>query len=187
MTAETIGPIALANAGTYRIDPERSTVSYTGRHMFGLGVVHATFRIHSGQIKIANPSTASMVDVSIDAGSFASGSARRDKDVRATALLDTATYPDIAFSSDNLRWDGEHWLLSGIVTAHGATVPVEVEIHQVIQEPPGIRVHAGAKHLDRYAFGITGSKGMVGRHLDLAFDVYAARTEDGRPPRTRPS
>jgi polyisoprenoid-binding protein YceI len=174
MIPEAIATTALPAAGTYRIQPQQSKVSYSGRHLFGLGTVHATFRIHSGRIQIADPSTASTVNVSIDAGSFASGSARRDKDVRATALLDTATYPEITFACDKLRWDDDHWLLRGTVTAHGATVPVEVEIHQVIHQPPGIRVLAGAKHLDRYAFGITGSKGMVARHFDLALDVYAA-------------
>jgi hypothetical protein len=38
-----------------------------------------------------------------------------------------------------------------------------------------MRVHASAHHLDRHAFGITGAKGMVGRHLDLDFDVLATR------------
>ncbi|HEY5878585.1 MAG TPA: YceI family protein [Nakamurella sp.] len=174
MTAHTISPVAFPAVGTYCIDPERSSVRYAGRHMFGLGVVHATFRINSGEIQIADPPTASTVTISIDANSFASGNAKRDKVVRSATLLDTATYPDIAFNSSNLRWDGDHWLLGGPVTAHGVTADVELKFDRVVQEPLGIRVQARAEHLDRHAFGVKGSRGWVGRHLDLDFDIYAA-------------
>lgn len=173
MTAEIIAPTALPNVGTYRIDPERTKVSYTGRHLLGLGVVQATFRIKSGEIQMADPTISSMVTVSIDASSFSSGNARRDKDIRSAPMLNTADYPDITFASDNLRWDRDRWVLSGAVTAHGVAVPTKVRFARVAQEPPGIRVLAHAKHLDRYAFGIAGSKGWVGRYLDLTLDVYA--------------
>ena len=174
MTAEPIAATALPAAGRYRIHPERSKVSYTGRHMMGLGVVHATFDIKSGEIHVADPTTASTVTVLIDAGSFASGNAKRDRDIRSAPLLNTDSFPDITFASDDLCWDGGHWLLSGTVTAHGVAVPTEVTFERVVHEPPGIRVLARARHLDRYAFGVTGSKGWVGRHLDLDLDVYAA-------------
>ena len=49
MTAESTASTELPAAGTYRIHPEQSTVCYRGRHMFGLDVVNATFRINSGE------------------------------------------------------------------------------------------------------------------------------------------
>ncbi len=173
MTTESIASIPLPATGTYRIDPQRSTVGYSGRHMFGLGVVHATFGINSGELRIDDPPTTSSVAVSIDADSFSSGNAKRDKDVRSAALLDTATYPSITFTSDTLQWAGEHWLLTGAATAHGLSVPVQLVIERVTAEQGSINVQAHAKHLDRYAFGVKGSKGMVGRRLDLSFDIYA--------------
>jgi len=175
MTTESIASIPLPAVGTYRIDPQRSTVAYSGRHMFGLGVVHATFGITSGDLRIDDPPTTSMVTVSIDANSFASGNAKRDKDVRSSGLLDTATYPCITFTADTLQWTGQHWLLPGTAAAHGVPVPVQLVIERVTTEHGSIRVQAHAKHLDRYAFGVKGAKGMVGRHLDLSFDIYADR------------
>ncbi len=68
---------------------------------------------------------------------------------------------------------GDGWLVTGTVTAHGHTVPVQVRIDRVTDEGTGIRVHGRAEHLDRTAFGITGSKGMVGRFLDLELDAFA--------------
>jgi hypothetical protein len=62
-----------------------------------------------------------------------------------------------------------------MVTAHGAAAPVDVAIDRVTPNGNGVRVHARADHLDRHAFGITGSKGMAGRYLDLDVDVLAER------------
>jgi polyisoprenoid-binding protein YceI len=175
MTAEsTTVPVEIPAAGTYRIDPERSAVSYSGRHMFGMGVVHATFAIASGEVRVADPLTASTVTVTVAAGSFHSNSAKRDSDVRGASLLDVAAYPEITFVSDRLTMDGDsgRWLLSGSVTAHGTAAPVEVAIDRSTRESQGLRVHGRAEHLDRYAFGVTKAKGMVGRYLDLDLDVF---------------
>jgi polyisoprenoid-binding protein YceI len=176
MTAEsTTATVKIPAAGTYRIDPTRSQVSYSGRHMFGLGVVHAGFAIRSGEIRVGDPLTSSAVTVIVDAGSFRSASTKRDKDVRGPSLLDAATYPDITFVSDGLRPDGDsdRWRMSGIVTAHARSVPVEVVIDRVTRQIEGLRLHGRAAHLDRYAFGVTQGKGMVGRHLDLDLEVVA--------------
>jgi polyisoprenoid-binding protein YceI len=141
--------------------------------MFGLGVVHATFTIRSGELRITDPPTGSTVTVSIDADSFTSDNPKRDRDVRSAGLLDTATYPDITFTGDTPREGNGGWVLPGTVTAHGQSVPVELTIDRATREGAGLRIHARAEHLDRYAFGIVKSKGMVGRYLDLDLDVFA--------------
>jgi polyisoprenoid-binding protein YceI len=169
-------PLVQAPAfGTYRVDPRRSTVSYSGRHMFGLGTVHATFAVTTGEVQVLDPVADSTVLVTMDPASFSSGNAKRDRDVVSASLLDCATHPEISFTSRGLREDADHWVLSGTVTAHGTAVQVDVVIDRVTPEGEGMRVHARAHHLDRHAFGITGSRGMVGRYLDLDFDVLAER------------
>ncbi len=111
-------------------------MAYSGRHMFGLGTVHATFTVRCGELRVADPPNASTVAVTVDATSFHSNSAKRDKDVRGRGrgLLDVDTYPDITFVSDALRQDGDRWLVAGRVTAHGSTVPVEVVVRDVHPE-----------------------------------------------------
>lgn len=175
MTADKTVAVQVPATGTYMVDPVQSVVSYSGRHMFGVGAVHATFTVRSGELAVRVPASSSTVAVAIDAASFHSNSAKRDKDVTGRSLLDVEAFPDITFASDGLREDGDRWLVTGSVTAHGNTVPVEVVVDDVHPEGDGIRLHARADHLDRHAFGITGSKGMVGRYLDLDFDVYASK------------
>jgi polyisoprenoid-binding protein YceI len=173
MTDTDSTPITVPATGTYRIDPDRSTVHYSGKHMFGTGTVHATFGIVDGEIEVREPLTTSTATVTIDAASFTSDKARRDKDVRGRRLLDVATYPHIVFASDRLSETADGWLVTGTVTAHGTTVPVDVHVDRVGREDGGIRVHGRALQLDRTALGITGSRGMVGRYLDLELDAFA--------------
>jgi hypothetical protein len=72
-----------------------------------------------------------------------------------------------------VQQDGDTLLVTGTVTAHGHTVGVGVRIDRLTHEGTGIRLQGRAEHLDRTAFGITGSRGMVGRYLDLELDAYA--------------
>ena len=176
MTADSTTPLQVPAPGTYRVDPHRSTLSYSGRHRFNTGTVHATFTISSGEIRVADSLTDSVVTVTVDAASFKSNSARRDKDVKSAKLLDVATYPTIAFVSDRIRDEGDRWIVSGKVTAHGSTVQVDVAVDRLTPDGDGFRLHGRAEHLDRYAFGVTKGKGMVGRHLDLELDVVASPT-----------
>ena len=172
MTSASTTSVAVPAVGTYRIDPERSEIRYRGRHLFGLGVVHATFRA-SGELRVADPLPSSSATVAVDPASFSSSSPKRDADVRSSRLLDVKRYPEIRFVSDGLRQDGDRWLLPGRVTAHGTTVPVEVVIDRVTLDGQDVRAHGRAEHLDRRAFGVTGGRGFVGRYLDLVLDVVA--------------
>jgi len=166
--------VTLPPVGTYRIDAGQSTVACTGRHMFGLGAVHATFSIDEGEIRISHPITVSTLRAVIPTRSFRSNSGQRDKHVRSKLLLDAATYPQITFSSERLRRDGNALVVDGAVTAHGRTVPVEVVVTSAETSGTTGRFRAHS-HLDRYALGITRVKGMVDRHVDLDLDIRAER------------
>ena len=78
----------LPPAGTYLIDPARSVVEVTTRHLFGLAGVKATFRLREGTLVIADPPVNSTASAVLDAGSFASGNSKRDQDVSSKKYLD---------------------------------------------------------------------------------------------------
>lgn len=40
--------------GIYRIDPAHSTIAFTTRHLFGLGVVRGSFAVQDGEIRSAD-------------------------------------------------------------------------------------------------------------------------------------
>jgi polyisoprenoid-binding protein YceI len=173
MTDSSSAVTTVLAPGTYRLDPAKSQVHYSGKHMFGLGTVRATFTIEGGELRIGEPLAASSIAVTVDAASFSSGNTKRDKDVCSAGLLDVAEHPVITFASDTVQQAGDTLLVTGTVTAHGHTVEVDVHIDRITDEGTGIRLHGRAEHLDRTDFGITGSRGMVGRYLDLELDAFA--------------
>jgi polyisoprenoid-binding protein YceI len=173
MTDSSDASTAVLAQGRYRLDPDKSQVHYSSKHMFGMGTVHATFAVQGGELHVSEPLETSRATVTVDAASFTSNSAKRDRDVRSADLLDVARYPAITFASDTVQQDGDALRVTGTVTAHGHTVGVVVRIDRLTHEGTGIRLQGRAEHLDRTAFGITGSRGMVGRYLDLELDAYA--------------
>ena len=176
MTTQSVTDLpTLPDAGTYRVDPQRSSVLYSCRHMFGLGRVRADFTISSGLLNVSSTLAGSSASATIDAASFDSANQRRDRDVKGRGLLDVAAFPTIAFSSTGIREDGGA-ILAGIVAMHGVEAAVELTVLSWESPAPGqIRVTARPHHLDRYSFGIKGSRGFVGRYFDLAFQVVAVR------------
>jgi polyisoprenoid-binding protein YceI len=170
--ASDLFPADAPPPGAYTLDPERTTIRADVKAMFGLMTVHGTFRLEAGQVSIAADPGASSVQASIAAGSFASGHAKRDADVVSAGLLDARAYPEITFTGQGARRDGDAWVVPGSVTAHGTAVPTEIRLSDVRQEAGGARFRATAR-LDRTSFGVTKKKGMVGRTVDLVIDAVA--------------
>ena len=158
--------------GSYTLDPERTTIRADVKAMFGLLTVHGTFRLRSGQVLIAADPAASTVQASIEAGSFASGNTTRDADVVSAALLDAKAYPEITFTGQGARRDGDGWVVPGSVTAHGTAVQAEVRLGDVRLEAGGVRFQVTVR-LDRTSFGVTKKKGMVGRTVDVVIEAVA--------------
>jgi polyisoprenoid-binding protein YceI len=179
MTSQSVTEVlTLPDAGTYRIDGERSSITYTGRHMFGLGKVHARFSISSGVVAVGPALGESRASATIDSASFTSNNAKRDADVKGPRLLDAAKYPGIEFTSTAVRADKEGTVLLGTVAMHGVETAVAVAVLSWEAPTSGsVHVVARATHLDRCAFGIMGSRGFVGRYFDLSFDIQAVRSE----------
>jgi polyisoprenoid-binding protein YceI len=156
--------------GTYTLDPENTTVRANVKAMFGLLTVHGTFRLKSGQVIIAADPAGSSVRAVIDAASYASGNATRDADVLAPGLLDARGFPEITFTGRGARREGNGWVVTGSVTAHGTPAPAEVRVSDARVEGGAIRFVATAR-LDRTSFGVTKKKGMVGRTVDLIIET----------------
>ena len=156
--------------GSYRLDPERSTVRADVKAMFGLLTVHGTFRLRSGEIVIADDPAGSTVQAVVDAGSYASGNAKRDSDVTSAALIDAKAHPDITFAGTEVRQQGADWVVSGSVTAHGTSVPAEMRVHEAAVQDGAARFRVSTQ-LDRNSFGVTGKKGMVGATVNVTIEA----------------
>jgi polyisoprenoid-binding protein YceI len=166
---------ATVPAGTYRLDPERSTVRADAKAMFGLFTVHGTLQLRSGEIVVADDPTASTVRASVDAGSYASGNSTRDKDITSANFLDAEAFPEITFEGTEVRQDGTDWIVSGEVTAHGTSVPAEFRLHDAAMDGGAARFRVTTR-LERASFGVTKKKGMVGPTVHVAIDAVGVQS-----------
>lgn len=159
--------------GDYRIDGDRSTITFDTRHLFGLGAVHGSFRLRDGAVHVGTRPEESWARTRVVAATVETGNPSRDAAVRSDRLFAATTHPDIAFASTELDRVEACWVLRGLLTVRGTTHPVAVELGSA-QRDTGLRIRAEAR-LDRYAFGVTGYRRLAGRHLRLRLDVAAQR------------
>lgn len=81
MSTPTVKPLARPAPGRYVVDPERSRVSLTARHLLGLASVTGTFALRRAELVVDDPNGAGTLKAVLDAGSFRTNSSKRDHDV----------------------------------------------------------------------------------------------------------
>ena len=170
--------------GTYSIDAGHSYVGFAVKH-FGLSKVKGEFQKFDGSIEVADPATASSVEVTIQADSFSSRDDQRDGHVRSADFLDVETYPTLTFRSTGVRQQGDDWVVAGDLTIHGQTRSVELttELEGAIDDPYGMeRIAFSAEtEIDRTEFGLTWNQALetgglvVGKLVRITLEVEAVR------------
>jgi polyisoprenoid-binding protein YceI len=160
--------------GDFIIDPQLSTVTLRTRHLFGLGRVRGVVELGRGAIHVANPLTRSTAQASILAATLRTGNAARDSVVRSPRMLHATAHPTITFGSDGVEQINNRLVLHGFLSVRDVKRPVELDISKIESTKAGLRVVAVTR-VDRYAFGLTKSKGLASRHLDIELDVVAGR------------
>jgi polyisoprenoid-binding protein YceI len=156
--------------GRYDIDPDGSSVAFRTRHLFGLAPVRGTFAIRAGSVDVSEPLASSRIRVEIDAASFRTGNGARDSAVRSGRFLDTGRHPVMVFVAEKLEGDA----LSGALTVCGVTRPVRLPV-EVSSLPDGSFTARAAVRIDRTEFGITTSRGLAGRYLDMSVEARCMR------------
>lgn len=167
-------PVQTPVAGRYRLDPARSTVGFTTRHLFGLGGVTGTFAIREAELVVGDPVTTTTLSAVLDAASFATDNSRRDEHVVAPKFLDAAAHPDITVTGTGLHSRDGRWVATGTVVAHGVAAPLELVVDSIHEADGELTVRATTR-IDRYAHGITAGKGLAGRWLQVTLDATATR------------
>jgi polyisoprenoid-binding protein YceI len=157
--------------------------------MFGLAPVHGTFEIRAGTIDIAEPLADSGIFAEIEAASFRTGNGQRDRAVRSARFLGAGRHPLITFRSEGI----DHTLLAlggatplqrpaasqapritGALTVCGVTRPVSLAVEVTEVSPRSFTARATTR-VDRTEFGVTASRGLAGRYLDLSLEVRCVR------------
>lgn len=166
-------------AGCYRLDTDRSSVTFRTRHLFGLGAVTGSVAVAYGDITVDPAVPSASVTVTMHVASFNSGNRFRDWEVRSARFLNSKRHPDIIFRAGTLDQREGGWILAGELEVRGVSRPVTLLIDSVEAAEAGLRAHATTR-IDRYAFGLRVGKGLdprlavpkaIARYLDIEVTV----------------
>lgn len=155
--------------GTYTIDPARSEIRFTATHVFGLKPVAGTMAIRSGTVTVAAEPRRSTVSAEIDATSWRTDDARRDKDVRGKRFLDVERHPAIGFRSTRVVHGAGGWQVVGELSVRGGCCEVTLALTDI-----GPDRFTATGRVDRVAAGVAGGRAIIGRHLDVSLTVTVA-------------
>ena len=169
--------IAVPDAGRYWVDPDRTTVQISARHMFGLGRVTGTVAVLDAELRVGDPVSRTWLQARLDATTFDTGNPARDRAVHSAKYLDTAAHPAISFRGDAVRHTESGWIADGTVIAHGVAAPTELTIDDAQQSGNALTVRAHTR-IDRHAHGITAGKGIAGRRITVAITATCYRIGD---------
>lgn len=168
---------AVAQSGTWQIDPNHSSAQFSVKHL-GVSTVRGAFTKVSGSAVYdqANAGKDS-VDVTIDASSVDTRVQMRDNDLRSPNFLDVQKYPTITFKSKQAKSAGDGKLqIVGDLTIHGVTKEVTLDVDgpsSPIKDPWGNqRIGASAStKINRKDFGVNGAPGVVGDDISITIDT----------------
>jgi polyisoprenoid-binding protein YceI len=157
--------------GRWRLDPQRSSVEFRARHIWGLLTVKGRFADYEGGLDLsADPA----IELTIDAGSVQTGNRKRDEHLRSADFFDVEHHPRVRFVSDSVALEGGTLKVRGRLFARDRSIPLELDA--VVREvDDGLEVEAATSSQHR-ALGMTWSPlGMIPPQSELLVSGYLVR------------
>jgi len=178
ITAVALAATAVAQAGTWQIDPKHTAAQFSVKHL-GVSTVRGAFSKWTGAVPHdpADPSK-DFLEATIDASSVDRRVEMRYNDLKSPHFFDVQKYPTITFKAKSVKNGGSGKLLmTGDLTIHGVTKEVVLDVDgpsAPIKDPmgPGQRIGASATtKIKRQDFGITGAPGIVSDEVTITIDA----------------
>jgi polyisoprenoid-binding protein YceI len=185
------GAVPSTHASDYVIDTEggHAFIQFRISHL-GYSWLSGRFNHFSGSFSYDEKApSAATVEVDIETASIDTNHAERDKHLRGEDYLDVARFPQARFVSTDYKESGEGALLTGELTLHGVTRPIEIEVKPVGagMDPWGgyRRGFEGTTRIRLADFGITKFLGDAAREMEFSLGIEGIRKQDapklGRP------
>jgi polyisoprenoid-binding protein YceI len=113
--------------GVWRIDPAHSKVGFAVKHM-GVATVRGEFGQFDGSLEVGTDLASSKATGSVQAASVDTNQEPRDNHLRSADFFEVDKFPELTFSSTKIeRIDDETVKITGDLTMHGETHPIELE------------------------------------------------------------
>jgi polyisoprenoid-binding protein YceI len=153
----------------YALDPAHSSIGFSIGH-FVVSSTEGRFVSFDGRLTAppGAPEHGSVV-IHVSPASIDTGIGARDDHLRSADFFDIARFPAATFESSGLvLTGGNKGRLTGMLTLHGVTRPISLDI--VLQSPDRSAAQldfSAAGSLKRSAFGMSGYQGMIGDDVTL--------------------
>jgi polyisoprenoid-binding protein YceI len=186
MSTATDSTATLASAtGTWTIDSAHTNLGFSARHAM-VAKVRGGFADFAGTFVIDGADlSASTAELTIQAASIETKNADRDAHLKSPDFLDVENFPTITFASTAINVDGSDVTVTGDLTIHGVTKPVEIayEFVGISQDPWGQTKigFEGTTKISRKDFGLVYNAALetggvlIGDEIKLTLDVEATK------------
>lgn len=181
-TIASLSAVPVMATERYTIDPRHTYPVFEVSHL-GFSVQHGRFNRTSGTIELDRTTDSGRIDVVVDVASLDMGLEDWDKHLLNEEFLHVERYPTITFVSEDLEFDGDTLIAArGILTLHGVSRPVTLEVHgfKCGSHPMNQKALCGANaklRIKRSDFGMTSYIPGVGDEVSIHVSVEAYRNE----------
>jgi polyisoprenoid-binding protein YceI len=149
------------SVGVWRVDPNRSTIGFTAKSMWGIAAVTGRFTEFSGDGQITDTQT--IFDrIDIRAASLDTNMRKRDEHLCSPDFLEAEKRPDISVVVTGAESTEDDTLdLRAQLNVKGTTAPLPLPTAVAVLDDGAVRLRAQAT-IDRKEFGVNGNlMGMV--------------------------
>jgi len=162
--ADSSAPAGLpggAAAGHWILDPQKSSVAVSQKHMWGLITVRVRFSELAGEGEVGADGSITG-EVRVGAASVDTKNAKRDKHLRSADFFHADAHPHIIFTARDAKLDENGGLaVSGDLEAAGTSRPLSLTAN-VSEATPDSATLTATVNVDRLDYGMTwNSMGMM--------------------------
>jgi polyisoprenoid-binding protein YceI len=114
-------------AGTWTVDPARSSVQLRTRTLWGLVKVKGRFSRVAG-VAMVSAGGDIRGSLTVEARSIDTGHHKRDEHLRSADFFTVDTYPHFAFTAERVDWSGPEPVVEGSLQVRDCTRPLRVPV-----------------------------------------------------------
>ena len=180
-------PAVSAQAATYTVDPDHSSVSFKVKHLFSN--VKGQFKKFEGTIDYEpGKPEAWKTSGTVDVATIDTNEAKRDKHLQSPDFFDVEKNPVIEFKSTGVKdATAEGAKLEGLLKMHGVEKPIvlDVTVNGVGKDPWGnVRAAFSATtKINRKDFGMNWNQALdnggilVGENVEISLEIEAIQKQ----------
>jgi polyisoprenoid-binding protein YceI len=162
----------IAPVGTWNLDPVHSIVGFEVDYL--AGTFKGSFKDVTATLTIAEDGTATL-EGAADVTSVDVRDEDQNAHIQGPEFFDAESFPQLLFTAEDVKLDGEQAIVNGQITIKGVTKPVALTgtVVRPIEDPWGnqrLGVTLTAT-VDRTEFGLDWNTPLPGGDLALANDV----------------